>query len=106
MIQFDNGGLCQYVVGVGEQMEGLNHERAGCRGIQPESLVANNTHIGQLQGEIIGNGRYHAFAAYQDSYLLRCNSLVHQHPDGIFQFHQYLLLIVIARQEADADQTL
>ena len=87
-------------------MKCLNDECAGCRAIQTEGFVADNTNIGQLQGEIIGNGWNDAVATYQNSYLTRRNALVHEHTDGTFQFYQYLLLIIVARQQTDVDQTL
>ena len=106
MIEFDDGCLCQHVVRMGQQMECLNNQYAGCRAVQTESLVTDNTDLWHLQGEIVGNGWYHAIAAYQDCYLTWRYVLVHQHADCICQLHKYLLLIVATGQQANADQSL
>ena len=55
MIEFSYCSFRQKVVGVGEQMESLYQKTYWDRGIEAEGFVTDNTYIGQMNTQIVGN---------------------------------------------------
>ena len=100
-----NGSLRELVVGVGEQAQGLYKQTDGVGGIEAESFVGDNSHLGHLLHEVAGNGWDILIDAHEDSYLLLGNALGTKRGDGFGNLFERGRLVIIGRQQADADQS-
>ena len=70
VVTFHDDGFRQLVVGVYEQAHGVDDEADGVGGIESESLVGDNGHLGHLLHEILGDKGYDVIGAHEYGYLL------------------------------------
>ena len=103
VVEFDDGGLGQQVVGVRQQVKSLYQQTQRNGGIQAERLVADDAHIGHALVEVVGNERNVFIGAHQDGYVAQRGALRSELSDGVQQCLHGLLLVVVVRQEPDLD---
>ena len=89
---------------MGKQVKRLDQQTDADRGIEPESLVADNIYIWNVFSDIVGYRRNDVVGSYQDGNLLWLYPLIQQHGDGVGKLDESLRLIVFRGQQRDVDQ--
>ena len=87
-----------------KQVKRLDKQTDADRGVEPESLVADNTYVWNVFSDIVGYRRNDVVGSYQNGNLLRLRPLIQQHGDGVGKLGERLRLIVFRGQQSDVDQ--
>ena len=106
MVDLGNGSLRQLVVWTDEQAHGVDEQTDGIGGIESECLVGNDSHLGHLFHEILGDEGDDGIGTDEDGHLLLGGTGCQQFADGILEPLEHLRLIILSRQKFDAHETL
>ena len=103
MVTLGDGGFRQLVVRADEQSHGVDEQTDGVGGIETEGLVGNYSHLGLLLHKVLGDEGNDSIGAYENGYLLLGGASLKKFADGFCQALEHLCLIILSRQELDAD---
>ena len=106
MVDLGNGSLRQLVVWTDEQAHGVDEQTDGIGGIEAESLVRDDGHLGHLFHEILGDEGDDGIGTDEDGHLFLGGTGCQQFADGILEPLEHLRLIILSRQKFDAHETL
>ena len=106
VVGLGDGGLRQLVVGTDEEPHGADEQTDGVGGVETEGLVGDDGHLGHLLHEILGDEGDDAIGAHEDGYLLQGGTGGQEFADGRRQVLEDLRLVVVGREEVDADEAL
>ena len=83
VVDLGNGSLRQLVVWTDEQAHSVDEQTDGIGGIEAESLVGNDSHLGHLFHEILGDERDDGIGTDEDGHLLLGGTGFQQFADGL-----------------------
>ena len=106
VVDLGNGSLRQLVVGMDEQAHGVDEQTDGVGGIEAESLVGDDGHLGHLFHEILGDEGDDGIGTDKDGHLFLGGTGCQQFADGLLEPMEHLCLIILGRQEFYAHKPL